>query len=79
MARARDWDVVALARVTSSPDALNALGCTVVIGDALEPSCILDMMGAFGQGAHVVSSLGGGGSAPPQTIAAPPTSLMAWS
>ena len=60
LARARDWDVVALARITSSPDALNALGCTVVIGDALEPSCILDMMGAFGQGARVVSSLGGG-------------------
>ncbi len=60
LARARSWEVVALARPKSAFDGLTALGCTVVIGDALEPHDVRAMARTHGQGAVVVSTLGGG-------------------
>ncbi|KAA5606435.1 NAD(P)H-binding protein [Roseospira marina] len=60
LARARDWEVVALARASAAFEPLTALGCTVVIGDALEPSHVHGMMRVHGRGAAVVCTLGGG-------------------
>ncbi|MBB4267979.1 NAD(P)H-binding protein [Roseospira visakhapatnamensis] len=60
LARERGWTVVALARPTSSLDGLVALGCTVVIGDALDTGHVSGMLRVHGTGASVVCSLGGG-------------------
>ncbi|SDE97080.1 NAD(P)H-binding protein [Rhodospira trueperi] len=60
LARERDWEVFALARPTSSLEGLMDLGCTVVVGDALEETHVAGMLRVHGTGAAVVCTLGGG-------------------
>ncbi|MBK5919568.1 hypothetical protein CCR80_00745 [Rhodothalassium salexigens] len=60
LARARDWDVVALARPQSDTQALSSLGARVVAGDALDPDDVAMVIDAFGRDRQVVSTMGGG-------------------
>jgi len=59
-ARERGWEVVALARSTSTLDGLMDTGCTVVVGDALDKMHVAGMLRVHEAGAAVVCTLGGG-------------------